>query len=536
MRPDEEPAEAPTEGELLLAEAIEAFEAEASRGQPPELDAFCARYPSIREPLRQVLALGRQLAALGAGGAPAVPEKLGPYRILEELGRGGMAPVFRARDERLGRDVALKVLLPGPEPAGRERFLREARVLARISHPHVVPIYDVGEEGPWCYLAMELLHGSLQAEVDRRVDARNDPEAARRAVRWVLDAAEGLRHAHAQGVLHRDVKPANLLLDAAGRVRVADFGLAAVEDTARLTGPGAGLGTPGYAAPEQVRGEPLDVRCDVYGLGATLRALLGPGSPAALDAAIGKATASERVQRHPDVTAFARDLRAWLDEAQTGRRRPRARVAAVVGGLALAALGLAALWSGWRPANRPETHKDPDPRPGILVSVSSEVMPVAEDGAAEPGRQVWEAVRRAHGGSALDRVRAVRSRVSVTAALAAAGTDLPRLHATAVPRPLSLLLDPSIRVLAVGTAEVGQPGQELALESSEGPASVLVSGDDGRIVEMRYRAPDAITETYSDYRRVQGVWLPFRQEIRRGGTLLWSLAVESIELEPGGPP
>src|SRR5262249_10352510 len=157
----------------------------------PDVEAFCARYPQIREPLRQVLGLGRQLAALGAGSPPILPEKLGPYQILEELGRGGMAPVVRARDERLGRDVALQVLRPGHKVSRRERFLREARVLAQVSHPHVVPIFDVGEQEPWCYLAMELLQGSLQDKV-WRPEERRGPEVMRQAVRWALDAAEGL--------------------------------------------------------------------------------------------------------------------------------------------------------------------------------------------------------------------------------------------------------------------------------------------------------------------------------------------------------
>jgi serine/threonine protein kinase len=196
--------------------------------------------------------------------------RLGWYRVLSVLGVGGMSVVFRAEDTQLQRRVALKVLLPAliANPTSRERFLREARALAAIAHDHVVALYQVSEERGIPFLAMQLLEGeSLEDRLRRE---------GRLPIREVLrigrEAAAGLAAIHARGVIHRDIKPANLWLEGGtGRVKVFDFGLAcSVQGGAHLTKPGTVLGTPGYMAPEQIRGGTVDQRTDLFSLGCVL--------------------------------------------------------------------------------------------------------------------------------------------------------------------------------------------------------------------------------------------------------------------------
>src|SRR4051812_45789976 len=204
--------------------------------------------------------------------------RLGPYRVLKVLGSGGMGVVFLAEDPHLQRRVALKTLLPAlaAAPAARERFLREARAAAAVKHDHVVTIYQVSEDQGVPFLAMEYLEGqSLEARLRRE---RRLP--AGEVVRVGREIAEGLAAAHGRGLVHRDVKPANVWLEAGrGRVKLLDFGLArAGEDAGVLSSPGAVIGTPGYMAPEQARGEKVDFRCDLFGLGCVLYRL-GTGVP-----------------------------------------------------------------------------------------------------------------------------------------------------------------------------------------------------------------------------------------------------------------
>src|SRR5262245_13198260 len=202
--------------------------------------------------------------------------RLGPYEVLPKLGEGGVGEVYRARDARLGRDVALEVL---PErlvqdPQAVARFQREGRALAALSHPNIRAIYDVGTEGGRAYAVMEFLEG--QTLGSRLKQSRL---GWREALEIALAVAEGLAAAHARGVIHRDVKPENIFLTPDGGVKILDFGLARVgaqeptpalptETTASLqTQPGVILGTISYMAPEQVRGQPADARTDLFALG-----------------------------------------------------------------------------------------------------------------------------------------------------------------------------------------------------------------------------------------------------------------------------
>ncbi len=202
----------------------------------------------------------------------------GKYRIIEELGRGGMGVVYKAEDIRLQRTVALKFLRPGAlgDGAARERLLREARTASKLSHPHVCTIYEVGESGEQTYVAMELVEGQT---LSRKLEGAK--LATGQVLRLGIQLAEALDHAHRRGVVHRDFKSANIVLTPEENVKVLDFGLAKrlgpiagehsftlTQDS--LTGPGAVVGALAYMAPEQLRGEAVDARSDVWALGVVL--------------------------------------------------------------------------------------------------------------------------------------------------------------------------------------------------------------------------------------------------------------------------
>jgi urea transport system substrate-binding protein len=214
--------------------------------------------------------------SLGDAGPPVAPlfpgvsERIAHYRILKLLGRGGMGAVYEAEDTDLHRVVALKVILPefAASPAARERFLREARACAGLRNDHVVTIYQVGQDRDVPFLAMELLQGESLNERITRAGPLPWPEA----VRIGREVCDGLAAAHAQGLIHRDVKPANIWLEApAGRVKLLDFGLArAAGSRTDLTQTGKVVGSPEYMSPEQAQGDVLDPRTDLFSLGAVL--------------------------------------------------------------------------------------------------------------------------------------------------------------------------------------------------------------------------------------------------------------------------
>jgi serine/threonine protein kinase len=205
-----------------------------------------------------------------ATGEPTSGERIGAYLLLEELGRGGMGMVYRARHEGLNRDVALK-LIGGDftNPRRRDRFRLEAESVARLSHPGIVAVHDVGEARGRPYLVMDLIEGgSLESRL------REGPLPSDDAATIIRELADALHHAHDAQVLHRDVKPANVLLRGDGSPVLVDFGLAKHVDTQGPTKTGQAMGTPAYSPPEQLVGDPLDWTADVYGLGATFYALL----------------------------------------------------------------------------------------------------------------------------------------------------------------------------------------------------------------------------------------------------------------------
>jgi tRNA A-37 threonylcarbamoyl transferase component Bud32 len=320
----------------------------------------------------------------------------GRYELEELLGSGGMSSVFRARDRLLDRHVALKVLHArySDDDEHVARFRREARTVARLSHPHIVTVIDRGVDEGRQFIVFEHVQGENLKELVRR----SGPLPAQRAVALGLAVAEGLAFAHAQGLVHRDVKPQNILLDEEGEVKVTDFGIARSLDVDRgLTQAGTVLGTSEYISPEQAGGGVVTPATDIYSLGIVLWELLTgavpfsgdsfmavalrhvneqppslldvrPDAPPRLAAAVDRALAKNPADRFPSMQAFAQELRLCLDDLdseqtavgmalpplarirprrRTGRRRPiaigvllvAAVAAIVVGSLALRGSG-----------------------------------------------------------------------------------------------------------------------------------------------------------------------------------------------------
>jgi serine/threonine-protein kinase len=275
-----------------------------------------------------------------------VGSEVAGYRLEEEIGRGGMAVVYRARDVQLGRNVALKLLSPvlALDDAFRQRFIRESRAAAAVDHPYIIPIFAAGESDGVLFIAMRYVQGG---DVRSLIDAEG-PLPPDRAVGIITQVALALDAAHLHGLVHRDIKPANMLLDSVAggdqrdHVYLADFGLSKRSlSVTGLTSIGQFLGTPAYVAPEQVEGRPVDSRADQYALAcASFEILSGappyerdddlavmwahvsvpppslserrPGLPAAADAVLAKAMAKAPADRYPTCIAFALALRQAL--------------------------------------------------------------------------------------------------------------------------------------------------------------------------------------------------------------------------------
>jgi serine/threonine protein kinase len=218
--------------------------------------------------------VARQQHATRSERLAAILGELGDYELLEEIGRGGQGVVFRARQKSLNRTVALKVISPGQwaSKAHVKRFRRETEAAASLDHPSIVPIHEVGEHDGSCYFSMQLIEGGQLDEVVRR-----RPMSIRRAAELIAKVARTVHYAHEHGILHRDIKPGNILLDKNGEPHLTDFGLARLLDTqSSVTRTTDVLGTPSYMAPEQAAGEHAKISkaTDVYGLGAVLYQLL----------------------------------------------------------------------------------------------------------------------------------------------------------------------------------------------------------------------------------------------------------------------
>ena len=394
-----------------LDRLAEAFLADLRAGIAPDFERIAAAHPHLAEQIRETFPAlaGVERVSRAAGpprGWPVVPAD---YRIVREIGRGGMGVVYEAVHEPLGRRVALKVLSEHRARGDHaERFRREARVAAGLHHTNIVPVFDVGERNGLSYYAMQLIDGLPLSDVVAELRAAEthalggSSTAASTALTGatrhqfyrnvagvVAAAADAVAHAHAHGVLHRDLKPGNLLLDAGGAVWVTDFGLAKAAGDAALTETGDVLGTLRYLPPERLRGEG-DARADVYALGATLYELLTlrpaypeadrarlvellttsdppaprevrPDVPRDLETVTRKAMARSPADRYQTARALADDLQRYLAGEPIAARPPRrferayrwakrhpaaAAVYLLAGCLALVAGGAAA--AGWQ--------------------------------------------------------------------------------------------------------------------------------------------------------------------------------------------
>jgi predicted Ser/Thr protein kinase len=381
--------------------------------------------------------LTRTSPEAGPPGSPSGNPELGPgapaaqlpaglersYQVVRELGRGAMGAVFLAEERSSGRRVAVKVVLGEPSPRRLARFRREGEVTARLTHPGIVRVHAAGEEDGQLWLAYEYIEGcrtldELAPQLDRR-----------RRVEVLLEVARALGHAHERAVVHRDVKPTNILLDDQQRVRLADFGLATAEGEERLTRTGTALGTPHYMAPEQLSRHPDEdpaPTLDVWALGVSLYWLLtdqlpfadaedfleltrrlasarfpaprslDPTIPPELEHVVARAMSREPARRHPDGAAFARDLELYLESGELSQstvafaqatRRGRWPVLAGVLALVLAGVGLALGVAGEQdPAAEPDS-----PRGSARVLVDPPRGAVLEPSATVSGRVEGEA-------------------------------------------------------------------------------------------------------------------------------------------------
>jgi serine/threonine protein kinase len=371
----------------LIAEITDKLQA----GEPVDVEKYAAKHPDLAEELRRLLPALQMLAVAGGspGSEPASDEEraeqplhgeLGDFRIVREVGRGGMGIVYEAEQISLRRRVALKVLpfAATMDPRHLQRFYNEARAAACLDHPHSVKVHDVGCERGVHYFAMKFIEGQSLAELlaaQRRsalsggrhapaqatqpiagVTTQGTPRDAahyRRIAEWGIQAAEALEHAHGLGIVHRDIKPANLMIDAQGMLWITDFGLARTATDAGLTMTGDVVGTLRYMSPEQALAKHglVDHRTDLYALGTTLYELLTlrpavdgkdreeilckiafeePPSPRSLDRSIPadletvvlKAIAKEPACRYATAQELADDLRRYLEHRPIRARRP----------------------------------------------------------------------------------------------------------------------------------------------------------------------------------------------------------------------
>jgi serine/threonine-protein kinase len=262
---------------------------------------------------------------------------IGQYELHSLLGKGGMATVYRAYQPSMERPVAIKVLSPdlASDVEFIARFEREARIIAGLQHPHILPVFDFGRAGPYIYLVMRLIEGGTLGD-----ELRGRPLPLPRVSQITAQIADALDYAHRHGIVHRDLKPTNVLLDGRDRVFLTDFGIAKLVSGATFTGltaPNAVMGTPTYMAPEQWRSEPVDARTDIYALGVMLYQMLAgpvpfaaetphglmyqhldqqptpirqinPGLPLAVEPVIRRALAKDRRSRYASAGDLARDL------------------------------------------------------------------------------------------------------------------------------------------------------------------------------------------------------------------------------------
>jgi serine/threonine protein kinase len=340
-----------------LLRVLDQYLADLQGGKAPDRAKLLAEHPDLAGQLEECLA-GIEFVHRAAKSPAGMPARLGDFRIVREIGRGGMGTVYEAEQLSLKRRVALKVLHLGiaTDAEAMQRFHREAAAAGHLHHTNIVPIHAVGCEQGVHYYAMQFIEGQSLAAFVAKGQREFTPYSAerfQRLARWGLQAAEALAHAHQRGVIHRDIKPANLILDPEGTVWLTDFGLAKRADELTLTAAGVLMGTPRYMSPEQAAAtrQPIDHRTDIYSLGATLYELatgrpvfesqtpqgvitqilnaepvaprlLQGRMPRDLETIILKCLAKEPGRRYQQAKDLADDLRAFLENRTIKARRP----------------------------------------------------------------------------------------------------------------------------------------------------------------------------------------------------------------------
>ena len=343
----------PVDSAAELASILDRFMTDLQAGRAVDRRQLCAAHPELAAQLDACLA-GIEFIHRATGPATETPTTLGEFRIIRELGRGGMGVVYEAEQTSLRRHVALKVLRFGvvADEDAMNRFRREAETVARLHHTNIVPIFAVGCEHGVHYYAMQFIEGRSLADVLAESQRTSTPLSSDDVAHWGLQAAEALAHAHQRGVIHRDIKPSNLLLDPDRVVWLTDFGLAKRMDDATLTVHGTLMGTPRYMSPEQAASlqQPVDRRTDLYSLGATLFELatgrpvfesamphlviaqiltegparprqIRPSLPRDLETVILTCLAKDPPKRYQSAQALASDLRAVLEARPIQARR-----------------------------------------------------------------------------------------------------------------------------------------------------------------------------------------------------------------------
>ena len=380
-----------------------------------------AKYPDMADELAEYLDGIEMVSGLGVG-SDLVPQKLGDFEIIRPIGRGAMGVVYLANQISLKRPVALKVLrysVSGKQATAR--FEREAELVATLQHPNIVPIHATGKHDNLHFLAMQLIEGPSLSQWSAAEDADRNPTTL---ARWAAEVARALAHAHQRDVIHRDVKPSNLLKDEDQKIWLTDFGLARRFDDLRMSMTGAMLGTPNYMSPEQASPTryPIDHRTDIYSLGATLFELLTgrcvflaetphavlaqvlaeeppmlrellPDASRDLETILMKCLEKEPTDRYQTADELADDLEAFAEGRSIKARRPsvieqavrwkRHNQKAVSWAVAAAATAMTVLaisvasWIGWTNSQlgRLKIQSDEGPIVGRLIDANGEPTP-----------------------------------------------------------------------------------------------------------------------------------------------------------------